>query len=160
MTAGEDFCALTRAEAETEALGLALARLMQPAGGVVALRGDLAAGKTCFVRGMAKAFENGSHVHSPTFTLVNEYGQGQKLFHLDLYRLEGPRELIDLGYEEIFDGPQVTAVEWAERAGGLLPTRRVEVALAHAGGDTRSITVADRGALPEGWRTALLDALG
>lgn len=144
----------THAEAETEALGCALARLMA-AGGVIALRGDLAAGKTCFVRGMARAVGEGGHVHSPTFTLVNEYGHAQKLFHLDLYRLNGPRELIDLGYEEVFDGPHITAVEWAERAEELLPARRVEVALEHAGGDARRLCIEDRGVLPEGWREAL-----
>ena len=154
----EVFETTTHAEAETEALGLALARLLLPTGGVVALRGDLAAGKTCLVRGMARAYGDTGHVHSPTFTLVNEYGHEHRLFHLDLYRLDGPRELIDLGYEEIFDGPHVTAVEWAERAGELLPARRVEVALAHAGGDARSIAITDLGALPTGWRAVLADA--
>lgn len=159
MNTGHDFKVVTRAESETEALGFVLAQLMRPVGGVVALRGDLAAGKTCFVRGMARAFDDGGHVHSPTFTLVNEYGHHYKLFHLDLYRLAGPRELIDLGYEEIFDGPQVTAVEWAERAGDLLPRKRIEVALAHAGGDARSIAVSDHGVLPSGWQDALKGAL-
>lgn len=158
MSAAE-FHALTYSEQETEALGHALARLLLPMGGVVALRGDLAAGKTCFVRGMARAFAQGGHVHSPTFTLVNEYGTGpRRLFHLDLYRLSGPRELIDLGYEELFDGPQVTAVEWAERAEGLLPARRVEVALEHAGGDGRRVLIRNAGLLPEGWHAAFAGA--
>ena len=124
-------------------------------GGVVALRGDLAAGKTCFTRGMARAVGEWGHVHSPTFTLVNEYGHGQKLFHLDLYRLEGPHELIDLGYEEVFDGPHITAVEWAERAEELLPVRRVEVALEHAGGDARRVRIEDCGVLPADWSEQL-----
>lgn len=147
----------TESEAETEALGLALAQLLR-GGGVVALRGDLAAGKTCLVRGMARAFQETGYVHSPTFTLVNEYGVDQKLYHLDLYRLNGPRELIDLGYEEIFEGPQLTAVEWAERAEGLLPSARVEVSLEHAGGDQRRICIEDHGILPHDWREQLLRA--
>jgi len=148
----------TDSEAETEALGLALAQLMA-GGGVVALRGDLAAGKTCFVRGMARAFQDTGYVHSPTFTLVNEYGDARKLYHLDLYRLSGPRDLIDLGYEEIFEGPQVTAVEWAERAEGLLPVARVEVALEHAGGDQRRVCIEDHGVLPSDWREQMLRAV-
>lgn len=148
----------TASESETEALGLALAGLLAQ-GGVVALRGDLAAGKTCLVRGMARAFQDTGYVHSPTFTLVNEYGADRKLYHLDLYRLGGPRELINLGYEEIFDGPQVTAVEWAERAEGLLPEKRVEVALEHAGGDQRRICIVDHGLLPGDWREHLLRAV-
>lgn len=144
----------THSEAETEALGQAFGRLLQR-GGLVALRGDLAAGKTCFVRGMARAFGESGHVHSPTFTLVNEYGESPKLFHLDLYRLGGPRELIDLGYEELFDGPHACAVEWAERAEGLLPARRAEIALAHAGGDARTMRIDDHGLLPAGWRDEL-----
>ena len=149
----------TASEEETEALGLALARLMLDAGGVVALRGDLAAGKTCFVRGMARAYQSTGYVHSPTFTLVNEYGVDRKLFHLDLYRLSGPRDLIDLGYEEIFEGPHVVAVEWAERAENLLPANRVEVALDHAGGDERRICIEDHGMLPSDWREQMLRAV-
>jgi tRNA threonylcarbamoyladenosine biosynthesis protein TsaE len=149
------FETVTHAESETEALGATLARLLHGRGGVIALRGDLAAGKTCFVRGMARALGETGYVHSPTFTLINEYGQDDRLFHLDLYRLGGSRELFDLGYEEIFDGPHLAAVEWAERAEELLPERRVEVALEHAGGDTRRVQIADNGMLPEGWQDEL-----
>jgi tRNA threonylcarbamoyladenosine biosynthesis protein TsaE len=141
----------THSPTETECLGRALAELL-PCGSVVALFGDLATGKTCLVRGMASFFALGQTIHSPTFTLVNEYGLQSKLYHLDLYRLAGPEELGDLGYEEIFDSNGVCAVEWAERAGSLLPEQCLRIYLAHGGGDCRSLTIeAADGCLPEGW---------
>ncbi len=143
----------TRSPDETERLGRALAELL-PTGTVVALRGDLAAGKTCLVRGMAARFAADAPVSSPTFTLVNEYGTTSRLYHLDLYRL-APEEVADLGYEELFEPDGVTVVEWAERAEKLLPDRRVDVELEHAGGDRRRITVHDRGVLAEGWQQVL-----
>lgn len=154
MTAIGTFEIQTHSPEETERLGYALAQLL-PAGGVVALYGDLASGKTCLVRGMAAWFARGEPIHSPTFTLVNEYGEGAKLYHLDCYRLAGPDELADLGCEEWFDSSSVCAVEWAERAGGLLPARRLEVFLEHAGLDTRRIALRNIELLIAGWPEAL-----
>jgi len=136
----------TTSEAESEALGGRLAEVL-PSGTVVALRGDLATGKTCLVRGMARHFAGpDTLVHSPTFTLVNEYGGERVLYHLDLYRLQGATEVAGLGYEELFDAPEgICVVEWAERAEALLPGRRLDVALEHAGGDTRRLTLTNRG---------------
>lgn len=139
---------------DTENFGEALARLAPP-GTVIALRGDLASGKTCLVRGMARTCASNGETHSPTFTLVNEYGAGPDLYHLDLYRLAGPGELADLGYEELFDGPAVCAVEWADRAEVLLPADRVDVLLRHLGDDRRSIECTNRGVLPAGWEQTL-----
>ena len=144
----------TSSPGETEALGRALAGLL-PRGCVLALRGDLATGKTCLVRGMAARFADTAPVHSPTFTLVNQYGADPVLYHLDLYRLAGPEELADLGYEELFDSDGVCVVEWAERADGLLPEARVDIDLVHAGGDRRRLTITNRGVLPPGWADAL-----
>jgi tRNA threonylcarbamoyladenosine biosynthesis protein TsaE len=144
----------TTAPRETECLGEWLADNL-PDGTVLALRGDLATGKTCCVRGMARRFGATGVVHSPTFTLVNEYGEERRLYHLDLYRLSGPDEMGELGYEEIFEPDGLCVVEWAERAGGLLPDQRVEIALSHGGGDTRHIRVTDHGRMPEGWQVAL-----
>lgn len=154
MNTQHAFTIKTHSEAETEALGAALARLIRP-GSVIALRGDLAAGKTCLVRGMARALAGDAAVHSPTFTLVNEYGSPPVLYHFDLYRLRGPDELFALGYEERFDGAAIAAVEWAERAENLLPARRVEIAMRHAGGDVREISIHDAGCMADGWRHAL-----
>jgi len=129
---------------QTEEAGFVLASLL-PKGTLVALHGDLAAGKTCFVRGMARCFDQHAPVHSPTFTLVNQYGTDMPLYHLDLYRLGGPDELADLGYEEVFDSEGVCVVEWAERAEGLLPAQRVDIHLAHGGGDRRTLDFINRG---------------
>jgi len=143
----------TQSPEQTERLGYALAALI-PSGTVVALRGELASGKTCLVRGMARRYASGVPVHSPTFTLVNEYGDSPRLYHIDLYRLSR-EEVADLGYEELFEPEGITVVEWAERAEGLLPVRRLDIFLEHAGGDRRRLTFVDHGAMPEGWREAL-----
>jgi len=141
----------TESPEQTEEVGFLLGALA-PRGTLFALKGDLAAGKTCLVRGMARFFQQNAPVHSPTFTLVNQYGTDVPLYHLDLYRLGGPDELADLGYEEIFDSNGVCVVEWAERAEGLLPEERIDISLAHGGGDVRHFQLANRGiALPEGW---------
>ena len=144
---------VTQAPDQTEALGKALARLL-PAKALVTLRGDLATGKTCLVRGMASHFVGNTPVTSPTFTLVNEYGDSPRLYHLDLYRLD-IQGVLDLGYEELFDPDGVTVVEWAERAEGLFPPKRLDVLLAHAGRDMRELTFIDHGLLPQGWEAAL-----
>lgn len=140
----------TTSAEETEKLGATVASFLGP-GAVVALRGELASGKTCFVRGMASAFGAAAAVHSPTFTLVNEYATTPRLYHADLYRLSGPADLIELGYEELFDSDGICAVEWAERAEGLLPPARLDVLLEHAGDDRRRITLSDLGVLRPGW---------
>ena len=145
---------ITHTPEETERLGRALAEML-PDGTVVALFGDLATGKTCLVRGMAAYFAGDAPVHSPTFTLVNQYGVDPALYHLDLYRLGGPEELADLGYEELFEPEGVCVVEWAERAGVLLPVRRLDVRLYHAGGDARRLVFEDAGVMPAGWEQAL-----
>ncbi|MDX9974866.1 MAG: tRNA (adenosine(37)-N6)-threonylcarbamoyltransferase complex ATPase subunit type 1 TsaE [FCB group bacterium] len=147
----------TRSPEETERLGTVLASIVPP-GSVVALRGDLAAGKTCLVRGMAAYYAKGVPIHSPTFTLVNEYGDSPRLFHVDLYRLD-PEEVLDLGYEEIFEPEGVTVVEWAERAERLLPSQRLDVLLEHAGGDRRHLSFRDHGVMSEGWTEQLASAL-
>jgi len=146
---------VTQSPEETERLGGRLARIL-PDGAVVALFGDLAAGKTCLVRGMSRMFGASASVHSPTFTLVNRYGRDRMLYHLDLYRLSGAEELADLGYEELFEPDGVCVVEWAERADGLLPARRVDVRIDHAGRDVRRIRMENHGALSTGWEDSLL----
>lgn len=150
----DSFTLATDAPGETEDLGRRLAALL-PRGAVVALHGDLASGKTCLVRGMAAFFAQGQPIHSPTFTLVNEYGENPKLFHLDLYRLRDAGDLAGLGYEEFLDSDGVTVIEWAERAGQLLPRRRVDVQLSHDGGDRRQIELRNLGLLPSGWQQKL-----
>lgn len=91
------------------------------AGTVIALHGDLGAGKTCFIQGFAAALGIDEPVTSPTYTLIGEYEGRLPLHHIDLYRLSGPEEALGLGLEEYFDMNGITAIEWAERAEGLLP---------------------------------------
>lgn len=158
-TLPEELCFVSESERDTETLGYAVASLFYE-GGVIALRGDLASGKTCFVRGMARHLAADYPVCSPTFTLMNEYGKDSsrntpRLIHVDLYRLVQVEELYDLPLEEIFDGTVVCAVEWAERAEALLPLRRLDVFFEHLIDGQRRIRVVNRGCLPKGWEQTL-----
>lgn len=106
---------ISHSPAATESLGEQWGRDAQR-GLVILLSGDLGAGKTQLVRGLARGLGCTSRVHSPTFTLVNEYGGGRlKLFHLDLYRLETPEQLHSAGIEEFLQPDGVAVIEWAER---------------------------------------------
>ena len=113
---------------ETEALGEALARTLRP-GSVVAFTGDLGAGKTAFVRGLARGLGIGDRVTSPTFTIVNEYEGRLPLFHFDMYRLGDEDELFDIGWEDYLNRGGVCAVEWSERIAGALPPETVTVTI-------------------------------
>jgi tRNA threonylcarbamoyladenosine biosynthesis protein TsaE len=117
-------------EAATAALAARIAALAAP-GDVIALKGDLGAGKTSFARAFIRArSEAGEEVPSPTFTLVQVYGLGAAaIWHFDLYRLNAAEEAWELGIEEAF-GSGISLIEWPERLGSLLPQRRLEIALA------------------------------
>jgi tRNA threonylcarbamoyladenosine biosynthesis protein TsaE len=130
----------TKSEAETAAAGRELAATLS-AGDVVLLYGDLGAGKTAFVRGLAEGLGVApADVSSPTFTLVQEYRNGRvTLVHVDLYRLNDPREIDDLGLEEIAEGAVLT-IEWADRLPNGWPGA-MDVRLAHADADTRTLTI-------------------
>ena len=130
----------TASETETASSGEALGREMRP-GGVVLLYGDLGAGKTAFVRGLARGVgANPDEVSSPTFTIVQEYaGDSTTLYHVDLYRLE-PAEIDDLGLEDLVAGDGIVAIEWAERWKGR-PDDVVEVWIDDLGEDRRRIRV-------------------
>lgn len=106
---------ISHSPAETESLGERWGRTAER-GLVIALSGDLGAGKTQLVKGIARGLGVATRVHSPTFTLVNEYGGGRlKLFHLDLYRLETPEQIHSAGIEEFLQPDGVAVIEWAER---------------------------------------------
>jgi len=106
---------ISHSPAETRSLGESWGRAAEP-GRVFALSGDLGAGKTELVKGIARGLGTATRVHSPTFTLVNEYGGGRlPLFHLDLYRLESPGQIIAAGLEEFLHPEGVAVVEWAEK---------------------------------------------
>ena len=132
---------ITNNVAETEALGAKLALALRP-GDVVAFFGDLGAGKTAFVRGMAEGLGVREPVTSPTYTIVNEYLSGSMpLFHFDLYRLSGPDDLFDIGWEDYLERGGLCAVEWSERVQEALEDA-VRVTIRMAGSpDRREITV-------------------
>ena len=138
----------TASESETAAVGRDLAGTLR-AGDVVLLYGDLGAGKTAFVKGLAEGLGvAGEEVSSPTFTLMQEYRGGRlTLFHVDLYRLDDPREIFDLGLDEIAtDG--ILAIEWADKmtdSGASAGGRRVAVSITHGDANARTITVEERG---------------
>ena len=134
----------TRSESETADVGREMgARLA--AGDVILLYGDLGAGKTAFVRGLAEGLGvPPGDVSSPTFTIMQEYRGGRlPLFHVDLYRLNDPREFDDLGLDEIA-AEAVLAIEWAEKLPDP-PPESIRVSFEHAGDTTRTITVEPAG---------------
>ena len=113
---------------ETAALGEKLAPLLQ-AGDILCLNGDLGAGKTSFSQGVALGLGVGDRVTSPTFTLINEYQGRLPFYHFDVYRLEAPEDMEDLGYEEYFYGSGVCLIEWANKIEPLLPRERLVITL-------------------------------
>ena len=132
--------AVTHSEAETSAVASDLARSLS-AGAVVLLSGDLGAGKTAFVRGLAEGLGiDPELVSSPTFTLIQEYRGGRlPLHHVDLYRLHSI-EVDDLGLDELTLEGGVTAIEWPDRLPRELPSA-VHVRIEHGDGDTRTIKI-------------------
>jgi tRNA threonylcarbamoyladenosine biosynthesis protein TsaE len=120
-------------EAATAALGAALARALEP-GLSIHLIGDLGAGKTTLVRGALRELGHAGPVKSPTYTLVEVYELPRlHLHHFDFYRFHDPREWIDAGFRESFNGRIVSMIEWPQRAGPLLPSPDVEITLAASG---------------------------
>lgn len=110
--------------------------------GVIALYGELGSGKTCFVQGAAVTLGVKQAVTSPTFTIINEYQGARPLYHIDLYRMRHPDEILALGFENYLESDGVTAIEWAERAGDLIPSNAVHVHMeALDAPDERHITI-------------------
>ncbi len=132
----------TYGEAETRAAGRQLGEALPPEA-VVAMSGDLGAGKTAFIRGLCEHFECADQVSSPTFTIVNEYSGTSPIAHCDLYRLSTQEEMLQIGLHELFREERIILIEWAERARKLLPCPRYEVAIRHsADPSSREITIA------------------
>jgi tRNA threonylcarbamoyladenosine biosynthesis protein TsaE len=131
---------VTRSAEETEAAGEQLGRTLGP-GDVVALTGELGAGKTCFIQGLARGLGVATRPTSPTFVLINEYRGRLPVHHVDAYRTRSLAELEDLGLSELFDGEGVTVVEWADRLEPLLPPRTIRVHLDGVGDEPRRIAI-------------------
>jgi tRNA threonylcarbamoyladenosine biosynthesis protein TsaE len=112
-------------------------------GAVVALIGDLGAGKTCLTQGIARGLDVSPsyYVTSPTFTLINEYPGRIPLYHLDVYRLAGSRDLDDMGYEEYFYGDGVIVIEWAEKILDVLPEGSMIIHMNYIDEHSREITL-------------------
>lgn len=133
---------LCRSPEETRAVAARLAAEC-PDGAVLCLHGDLGAGKTCFVQGIARAAGVRRPVGSPTFTLVNEYRGRRGLAHIDLYRVRGAVDAFSLGLEDYLEHyPGIVAIEWAERAADFMPENAWHVRLSPGeAGDERIVEI-------------------
>lgn len=132
----------TGSEKETFSLGVKLARLLTP-GTAVSLEGDLGAGKTALVKGIAKGLGIRDTITSPTFTIVNSYEGNTTLHHFDVYRIDDPEELYEIGWEEYFNPNDVCVVEWGDRVAEMLPQDaiRIRIIRDEAQPDRRTILV-------------------
>lgn len=136
--------AVTQSAEETIAFGRTLAELLRPPK-LVLLRGDLGAGKTTLVKGIAAAFDAAAEddVTSPTFTLIHEYrGPRANLYHIDLYRIDTPRELDTLALDDLRSENSILLIEWGEKFPRLVQERGVEISLEREGESGRRIRVA------------------
>lgn len=135
----------TCCEQETITAGANFGKMLRK-GDVVAFTGDLGAGKTAFIRGMAKGMTLEARVSSPTFTIVNEYLGDVPLFHFDMYRLSDPEELFEIGWEDYLERGGVCAVEWSENVIGAFNEDTIYVSIEKTGENSRVITIK----MPEG----------
>jgi tRNA threonylcarbamoyladenosine biosynthesis protein TsaE len=125
----------------TRAFGKSIARFLQP-GDVIAISGDLGAGKTTFTQGLANGLGISEQVNSPTFTIIKEYKGRLPLYHMDVYRLGGYEEL---GFEEYFSGPGVTVIEWPGLIEEELPDELLWIEIRVIGPEEREISISPRG---------------
>jgi tRNA threonylcarbamoyladenosine biosynthesis protein TsaE len=141
---------ITSASAEeTAAAGERLGQTLGP-GAVVALSGELGAGKTCFVQGLMRGLGVRAEVTSPTFVLVNQYRGRVPVHHVDAYRTDTLTELLDLGLDEMWSGEGVTVIEWADKLSPLLPADAVTVRIVGVGDEPREISIEDPGGAADG----------
>ena len=131
---------ISHSQLETEEVGRKLAEKL-PGGSVVAMYGDLGAGKTAFVRGMARGMGLSCRVSSPTFTIVNEYLGERELIHFDMYRLSSADELFDIGWEDYLSRGAVCAVEWSEKVQDAFFGDEITVRIEKLSDTERKITI-------------------
>jgi tRNA threonylcarbamoyladenosine biosynthesis protein TsaE len=131
---------ISHSAAQTQRLGMRLGELLQ-GGELILLDGQLGTGKTTFTQGLAQGMGINENINSPTFTLLKEYAgqshpgispgplprRGPALYHFDLYRLDNPEEIVDLGFEDYFFSDGVCVVEWAEKAGSFWPAEHLNI---------------------------------
>ena len=136
----------TKSSAETIRIGKSIGSHLLP-GDVVALVGELGAGKTQFIKGMATGIGVGkpTYISSPSFTLINEYPGRIPFYHIDLFRLEREKEAEELGLEDYFQGKGIAAIEWADKIPSFLPKEILLIHIAYTGIHTRSIEIIGKG---------------
>ena len=135
---------ITNSEAETELEGEKIGRKLS-AGSIIALQGNLGAGKTTLTRGIAKGLGIEEGVSSPTFTIVNEYPAPVPLYHFDMYRLENATDLYDIGWYDYIDQGGVCVVEWSEKVYEAFPPETKVVMMETIGENKRKITISEIG---------------
>jgi tRNA threonylcarbamoyladenosine biosynthesis protein TsaE len=135
-----DTTIVTRSAEATQAAGERLGQTLGP-GDVVGLTGELGAGKTCFIQGLAYGLGVKDRATSPTFVLINEYQGRLPVRHVDAFRTASFTELMELGLPELFDEAGVTVVEWADKVAPLLPPRTIHVHIEGVGDEPREITI-------------------
>ncbi|MBN1547346.1 MAG: tRNA (adenosine(37)-N6)-threonylcarbamoyltransferase complex ATPase subunit type 1 TsaE [Syntrophaceae bacterium] len=130
----------TYSETETRKLGEVIGRNLT-SGDVVALIGDLGAGKTCLTKGIAKTLgvSNQYEITSPTFTIINEYPARHTLWHVDAYRLDSSQDILDAGFEDFFGSGGVVVIEWAEKIINILPEDALIVNITYVDDSTRTV---------------------
>lgn len=143
---------------ETLKLGRILGSLLQT-GDVVCLIGDLGSGKTVIAQGIALGQGCEEGARSPTFALVHEYPGRCPIYHIDLYRLERPEEILELGWEEYLYGRGISVIEWAEKAEGLLPEERLTIQIESIGEEQRVLSFFAYGPRYQNLLCQLIDAL-
>ncbi len=132
---------ISRNSDETEVIGFKLGKMLR-AGDIVGLYGDLGAGKTTMVKGIARAFGIDSRdVTSASFTIIAEYQSSPPFFHIDLYRISGSYDLYSTGILDYIGGDSVSVIEWAEKAEQILPENTIKVMINDKGSDLREITI-------------------
>ena len=143
MNNSEEF--ISQSVEQTKNFAADFARRLKP-GDVVCLKGDLGAGKTHFVKGMALAFDiDESEIQSPTFTLINEYHGSKPLYHFDCYRMESVREALEIGAEEYFYGDGVSVIEWPERIQEIIPPEAVWITITTLAPTKRKFVIQQKG---------------
>ena len=132
----------THSDEQTREVGRELASVL-PRQGLVLLTGDLGAGKTTLTKGIVEGLgaAPADSVSSPTFTLIHEYGEPVRVYHIDLYRLESAEEARQLGLEDLLESGALVLIEWGERFPELWPASRVEVRITDGGGENRIISI-------------------
>jgi tRNA threonylcarbamoyladenosine biosynthesis protein TsaE len=125
---------------ETGAFGERLARKLRP-GSVIALRGGLAAGKTCLTGGIARGLGISENVTSPTYTIISEYEGTVPLYHIDAYRLNGDEDFANTGAEELMSGKGITVIEWSERIPHSIPPDAIIIEIAITGPQSRLLRI-------------------